>query len=143
MKRLFLTVLVFLCFITSVFSIWTWKQEGNEFLLISPTGDVELGFKVKRAFMPIEFNWNNSSYLYFIDANNYLRAYKLRQSGSAILNSLISIELDKEWGHFVRINQKNVKAENEIGLRFADEKTRIFLINPETNQFEIIRESYY
>ncbi|HOO32494.1 MAG TPA: hypothetical protein PK466_04820 [Thermotogota bacterium] len=145
MKKFILTVLILLCVISAVFSIdWRWKQQGNEFLLLSPSGDVELGFKIKKAFMPIKLYMNNNRYLYFVDAEDFLRAYKLRpKSGSAIMDSLISIELNEEWGEVVSKNSKNVKNENEIGLKFSDGKTRIFAIDTKSNQFELIRESYY
>jgi ribosomal 50S subunit-recycling heat shock protein len=145
MKKVLLVFLLCVLAISSAFSLnWRWTQRGSEFLLLSPSGDVELGFRIKKAFMPVKFYTNNNSYLYFIDANNVLRAYKLRaRAGSAIMSSLISVDLNDDWGRFITKNSKNVKSENEIGLKFEDEKTRIFSVNSQTNQFEMIRESYY
>ena len=144
MKKSVVLILLFLCLINSLFALnWKWSQEGDEFLLLGSNGGVELGFRIKRAFMPIKLYTNNSSYLFFVDANDYLRAYKLRYAGSAILNSLISIPLEEEWGNCIKMNLEDKSRTNEITLFFRDEKKRVFSINPEKNQFEMIEESYY
>ncbi len=144
MKKSIVVVMVFLCLFNSIFALsWEWKQEGKEFLLLSPTGGIALGFKIKQAFMPIQLYTNNNSFLYFVDANDYLRAYKLRNSGSAVLNSLISFQLEKEWGKCIKIILKNRSKDNEVTLYFKDEKKRVFSIDSDQKQFEMIGESYY
>ena len=144
MKNSVIAVLVFISMFNSLFALnWEWKQEGKEFLLLSPTGGISLGFKIKKAFMPIKFYTNNNSYLFFVDANDFLRAYKIRNSGSVVMNSLISMPLEKEWGKCIKISINERLKENEIILFFNDEKKRLFSINSKNNQFEMIEESYY
>ncbi len=145
MKKVVLFVLLALLISTSMFSLsWKWIQEGDEFLLLGVSGkSVELGFALKNAWLPVKFYTNNNYFLFFVDANDYLRIYQLRpSSGSCVLKSRLDFPLQSEWGRPLRIDPYADETDDEIAIRFEDEKTRVFSYNVEANIIEMVREHY-
>lgn len=145
MKKVVLFVSLALLISTSMFSLsWKWIQEGDEFLLLGVSGkSVELGFALKNAWLPVKFYTNNNYFLFFVDSNDYLRIYQLRpSSGSCVLKSRLDFLLQSEWGRPLRIDPYADETDDEIAIRFEDEKTRVFSYNVEANIIEMVREHY-
>src|SRR6056297_429880 len=145
MKRIMIVTILVVLISTSVFSLsWKWIQEGNEFLLLGISGkSIELGFRLKNAWLPVQFYTNNNHFLFFVDVNEVLRIYQLRPaSGSCVLKSRLDYTFEPEWGRPLRRNPGAEETDDEIGIRFEDEKTRVFSFNVEKNIIEMVREHY-
>ena len=145
MKRYILVMVLMVLICSSMFSIsWKWIQEGNEFLLLGISGkSVELGFRIRDSWLPVKFYTNNNYFLFFVDANEVLRIYQLRpSSGSCILKSRLDYTFNPEWGRPLRIDKYSDVSENEIGIIFEDDKTRVFSYDVEKSVIEMVREHY-
>lgn len=145
MKKALILLCLSIILSVSLFSIsWQWIQEGKEFLLLGISGkSVELGFRIRDSWRPVKMYTNNNYFLFFVDANNFLRIYKLRpSSGSCVLNSRLDYKLDPVWGRPLRINRYSEVEDNEIAISFEDEKTRVFSFNVENDTIENVREHY-
>src|SRR6056297_660610 len=145
MKKFLVMMMLLVMISTSVFSLsWKWIQEGNEFLLLGISGkSVELGFRIRDAWLPVKFHTNNNYFLFFVDANEILRIYQLRpSSGSCVLNSRLDYTFDSEWGRPLRINPYEDESVDEIAIRFEDEKTRVFSYDTDENIIQMVREHY-